>query len=205
MKERKETISITKANIWSFGLIAAAALVGTPYYMIVARLMGRPIQWSHFFDFFNSDHPVALPMLGYMISFWLLIIGGAVVHELVHGITWALCSPKGWRSISFGVMWKMLTPYCHCSVPLKRNHYIIGGLMPLFVVGLLPLLVAPFVDSLALFVFGLIYVGGAAGDLMVVFRLCKEDPASTILDHPTEAGYLVYEEENGEGCDKHPL
>ena len=100
-----------------------------------------------------------------------------------------------YSSSSFGVMWKLLTPYCHCSEPLRVSHYRTGALMPLYVLGLLPLLVSPFVRSMEMCVFGMFFISAAAGDLMIVWRLRKEAPSSTVLDHPTEAGYLVYEQE----------
>ena len=43
---------------------------------------------------------------------------------------------------------------------------------------------------------GVIFIAAAAGDIMVVWRLRKENPENMVLDHPTEAGYLVYEEDN---------
>lgn len=40
---------------------------------------------------------------------------------------------------------------------------------------------------------GIIFIASAAGDIMVVWKLRKENPNNTVLDHPSEAGYLVYE------------
>ena len=196
MKERKETISIAKANILAVALMVGAAIVGIPYYILVSNLLGYEVNWLGFWDAIKSDNLEWWQPFGVVVSFWLILIVGAVLHELVHGITWAYYSKGGWRSVSFGVIWKMLTPYCHCSEPLKKSQYITGALMPLFVVGILPLLVSPFVESICLCFFGIFYISGAAGDLMVVSRLRKENPSFTILDHPTEPGYLVYEEEN---------
>ncbi len=194
MKERKETISPAQANLWSILLLVVAAIVGGAYFFYVTNLLG--------FDPFASMTGTAsgdksspwAPLLFVLLYFVVLIVG-MVIHELVHGLTWALYCKNGWHSISFGVIWKYLMPYCHCSEPLSVPHYRIGALMPLYVVGILPLLVSPFVNSILLCIFGVLFVTGAAGDLMVVWRLRKENPRNTVMDHPTEPGYFVYEEE----------
>ena len=121
-------------------------------------------------------------------------IAGIVVHELVHGITWAMFAKRGWKSISFGMIWKMLTPYCHCDEPLKVREYIIGALMPLLVVGVIPMILGLCLQSIFLTFFGAFYVGGAAGDIMIVVLLRHEPAGNMVLDHPSEAGCLIYEE-----------
>ncbi|KEH97129.1 metalloprotease family protein [Clostridium massiliodielmoense] len=46
------------------------------------------------------------------IVFWFIVFVGIVVHESIHGITWAVFCKKKWRAIGFGVDWSTLTPYC---------------------------------------------------------------------------------------------
>ena len=53
--------------------------------------------------------------------FCLLLI---FVHELIHGITWAVFAKKGRKAISFGFIPQYLTPYCTCNEPLKKGEYI---------------------------------------------------------------------------------
>ena len=192
MKERKETISIAKANIWAVVVMGVAAVAGGLYYWLVRGGEGFAADFSAGLDIYLNEWWSPLAML---VVFLLLMLVGTLLHEVVHGLTWAHFAEGGWRTISFGMMWKYLAPYCHCDVSLKVPHYRIGALAPLFVVGILPVLISPFVHSLLLLFFGVFFIAGAAGDLMVVWRLRKEDPANMVLDHPSEAGYLVYEEE----------
>lgn len=190
MRERKETISLVKANVWSIALLIIGAACCLGWYLLVRGPEGAVADLKPGGGIDSWWAPTAGLLL-----MMVVIILGAVVHELVHGITWAHYASSGWKSISFGVIWKMLTPYCHCNEPLEVAYYRRGALMPLFVVGILPGLLAPFFHSIGMALFGALYIAGAAGDLMVVWRLRKENPANTVLDHPTEAGYLVYEEE----------
>lgn len=187
MKERKETINIVTANIVSIGIGAVSALVLYGIFFLI---------WDYQDWFYKEKQIAGMDEFGtnYLMFMGALIVG-IVVHELIHGITWAMYAKTGFKSISFGVMWKMLTPYCHCSEPLKVSHYSIGALMPLIVLGILPSIAAICLKSLFWLTMGVIFIAAAAGDIMVVWRLRKENPENMVLDHPTEAGYLVYEEE----------
>ena len=195
MKERKETISIATANVWAIVLLLVAAIVGMLYYFLVRGAEGCKTDFSSGFDL---GMPAWLSPFVWLLLFVVLMMSGTVLHEVVHGLVWARYAKGGWSTISFGVMWKYLAPYCHCSVPLLVPHYRRGALAPLFVVGVLPLLISPFIHSIPLLCLGIFFIAGASGDLMVVWRLRKENPTSMVLDHPSEAGYLVYEEEGGE-------
>ena len=185
MKKRKETINLQSANVASVAIMLGALAVVLGLYALV---------W----------HP-DVSKEGFAMGMWVRPYGGLlfvvamavgiVVHELIHGATWACFAPSRWKSISFGVIWKMLTPYCHCSEPLLVRHYRIGALMPLYVLGVLPALAGIAIGSLALALYGVLFVGAAAGDIMVAWRLRKEAPESKVQDHPTEAGYWVYEED----------
>lgn len=188
MKERKETINIVTANIVSIGILVVSALVLYGIFFLI---------WDYPDWFYKEKLIEVMDQFGtnYLMFMGALIVG-IVVHELIHGLTWAMYAKTGFKSISFGVMWKMLTPYCQCSEPLKVSHYSIGALMPLIVLGILPSIAAICLKSLFWLTMGVIFIAAAAGDIMVVWRLRKENPENMVLDHPSEAGYLVYEEES---------
>lgn len=188
MKERKETINIGTANLVSIGIMAVSALLLYGIFFLI---------WGYQ-DWFNKKTFVALAdqfVTNYII-FMVALLVGIVVHELIHGLTWARYAKSGFKSISFGIMWKMLTPYCHCSEPLKVSHYSIGALMPLILLGIIPSVAAICLKSLFWLTMGIIFIAAAAGDIMVAWKIRKENPNNMVLAHPTEAGYLVYEEDN---------
>ncbi|MDO4779993.1 MAG: DUF3267 domain-containing protein [Bacteroides sp.] len=172
--KEKKTVSLVKANLFSLALLP---LFGLLYYVPFF------IMW----DF----EGVAFGNLD-MFCFILIFIGGIVVHELIHGITWALFAKNGFRSIKFGVLWKMLTPYCHCKEPLRLRHYILGGLSPLIFVGVIPALVGIIIGNFYLMNFGFLFSAAAAGDIMIVLALWNEDKDTFVQDHPSEAGCYVY-------------
>ena len=116
---------------------------------------------------------------------------GLAVHELIHGITWACFSKNGFRSISFGIFWKQFMPYCHCSDPLKIRYYIIGALMPCFLLGIMPVVVAYCISNASLLIFGALFIAAALGDILIVWTIRKENVDSMVIDHPSEPGCYI--------------
>ena len=180
-KGRKVTIDIVKANIFAVVLLVAAAIVFTvPFFLIwkgtpMERLIGTSWGWSIFFTG---------------------MIVGIVVHELIHGLTWACFAKSGWKSISFGVMWKLLTPYCHCSEPMHIPGYMCGAMMPCIILGIVPSIASLFIGNIILLALGVFFISAAAGDIWMAWLLTKENRHSLVLDHPSEAGFYIIEEED---------
>ncbi len=112
---RKVTINIVKANIFAIVLMVASAVVLIVPYCLIWGGKWKTGGVERFFDSFFSNGVV----------FLVAMLVGVVVHELIHGITWACFAPSGWKSISFGVIWKRLTPYClqraDASAPLYHR------------------------------------------------------------------------------------
>ena len=176
-KGRKVTIDLLKVNIFAVAIMIVAEIVLiVPFFLIwggrkpTMELIGSPTQWA------------ILAMTS---------IVGIVLHELIHGITWAFYAPSGWKSISFGVMWMMLTPYCHCDEPMHISGYMMGAMMPCVVLGIIPSIVAMFIGYLPLLAWGVFFISAAAGDIWMTWLLTKENPKSMVLDHPSEAGFYI--------------
>lgn len=172
-EKQKRTINLYAANGLALGITAGAALLfGIPYYLI----------WKH---------GISLP-LPQILLLLLLFVVGIAVHELIHGFFFGLFAKNGFKSIRFGVMWQMLTPYCHCKEPLKIKHYFLGALMPALLLGIIPGVISLFNGNGLMLLFGILFTGAAAGDFMVVWMLRKEHPETYVQDHPSEAGCFVY-------------
>lgn len=117
---------------------------------------------------------------------------GIIIHELIHGIFFATYASQGFKSIKFGVLWKMLTPYCHCKEPLKIKHYTVALLAPLIILGIIPAIAGIIIGSVGLTIFGIFFSGAAAGDIMIYNLIKKENPEDLVQDHPSEAGCYIF-------------
>lgn len=168
------TLSIQRIQ-WAalFFIIPVLLIFGLPFYLIWG---GNVLTALHFRSF---------------IFLLVFIVNGILVHELLHGIVWAIFSKRGFRSIRFGIKWEYLTPYCHCKEPLKVWQYIAGALAPVFFMGLVPAIWAFFNGNTLFMFFGIFYTWTAAGDLIAIWIIRKFSCSQMIYDHPEELGFII--------------
>lgn len=172
------TMSALAANV--FAIIAALPLVVplvTAYFIVVKEME---------ISFASSDFWIAY------ILFLVLI----VVHEAIHGITWAIFAENGFKSISFGFIVEYLTPYCTCNQPLKKHQIMIGALMPTMILGIILGIISIFITSPMLLFVSVLNIFGGGADLMMSFKLLLyKSPSKDVLfiDHPYEIGTAVFE------------
>lgn len=189
-QKEKLTINLVWANLFAvLIMIPIFVLFGLPYMLI----------WGSQFSSENLKKVLASisPDFVYgqtLVAFGILLLG-IVVHELIHGIVWSRFAENGFKSIKFGVLWKMLTPYCHCKVPLKVGQYIFGAIMPAVVLGIVPSIVAIVIGNFGWLVFGMFFTMAAAGDFLIIKLLVKEKKDDYVLDHPSEAGCYIFRKE----------
>ena len=186
-KKEKLTIDIVWANIFALLLIIPIALTfGVPFFFI----------WKS--ELLNMQNIMKTIFENYTIlKIPFVLVIGIIAHELIHGIVWAVFAKKGFKSIKFGVLWKMITPYCHCKEPLKVKHYILGGIAPAIVLGIIPAITAMFTGNIWLLIFGIFFTLAAGGDFLIINLLRKENPDDYVEDHPSEAGCFIYRKQTG--------
>ena len=183
-KKEKLTINIVWANVFGILILIPIIIVfGLPYYLLWKPDLNT-------ITFLKEIGPQGF-ILRSAMYFGLLILG-IVLHELIHGIVWAKYAKNGFKSIKFGVLWTMLTPYCHCKETLNVRQYIIGAISPAIILGILPSIIAIVIGNLGLLLFGIFFTMAAAGDFLVINLIRKEDKNSLVQDHPSEAGCFIY-------------
>lgn len=145
--------------------------------------------------FFAVNHNLGFSRYNF-ISFLILLAVGIVVHELIHGVTWSMFTPHGFKDIEFGFIWTTVTPYCTCTVPLRKERYLLGTVMPLIILGIIPMMVGIVIDDPNILLFGIAMADSAAGDILVIQRILghKTRARETVfMDHPTDAGCVVFD------------
>lgn len=170
-------VDVVRANVM-------AIVVMLPFLVLAAVL------------FFARNPVGAIQFTLSELALWLVAVFVLVVlHEAIHGMTWGLMAPHGFRAISFGVIWQMLTPYCTCSDGLKRWQYLVGGLMPTLLLGFGLAGVATVQGSLWLFLLSEMMILGGGGDFLIVFKMLRHPPkiGAVYYDHPYECGLVVFE------------
>ena len=177
--ERKNlTFGIVEANVW-------AIVVTLP--IILPFLIAYFMMWG-MKDF-------VLPWWGYLLGM-VILVALIVVHELIHGAVFACFAKGGFKSVAFGVIWSMLTPYCTCRESLKRKHYMLAILAPTAVLGILPAAVALISGSWGVMLIGIFMILGGGGDVMCAIKLATyrtKGKECLFFDHPYEVGLAVFE------------
>ena len=138
----------------------------------------------------------AFDLLSFFANPFMLIaafVVGIVLHELIHAVTWMIIGRKSWRAIRFGILWRSLSPYAHCTEPLEVNAYRLGGMMPALLLGILPSLIAVVVGSGWWLAFGILFTLAAGGDMIVLWLLRSVPSGKFVEDHPSRCGCYVIE------------
>jgi hypothetical protein len=180
------TIDIVWANIFALLLLIPILLLfGLPYFLLYNTATSIP-------ELMDEIASIGTIIGGVYILAAMLI--GIVLHELIHGLIWAKFAKNGFKSIKFGVMWKMLCPYCHCKEALSVRQYIIGGIAPAIILGIIPAIIAIAIGNLSILFFGMYFITAGAGDFLIIDLIRKEKSNTLVQDHPTEGGCYVYRE-----------
>ena len=173
----KCVVSILKANVYALFLFIPFGLV---FSLIFYSAGGSFVP--------DISHIQIWNLLLLLVVFFALII----VHEGLHGLTWALFCKAKFKSIQFGIIPSNLTPYCTCLEPLGFKAYLLGALMPLLVLGIGSIIIAAATKNCYWFYFANIAALTAGGDIYVALMLLRHKKA-LVLDHPTECGFYAFE------------
>jgi hypothetical protein len=186
-QQEEVTVNAVKANLFVVLLFVPLAIVlALPFYLVWQHLFTAASLRLYFQENINWLK-ATLPLL-----IFGPLIAGIILHELIHGLTWARFATQGFKSIRFGIMWKVMTPYCHCKEPLSLKGYRLGVIMPAVVLGFIPLIYAFVTGNVGIFVFGFFFTIAAGGDFMMLYLLRKEHVSSFVQDHPDKIGCYVY-------------
>jgi len=172
-ESRKDyTLGIGKVNLYALIIIVPiTAIYFIPFILI----------WD--FETFEVGRKAFIKLIVFVFVF------GIIIHELLHGATWAIYAKKGFESIKFGI--NNLTPYCHCKEPLKVKHYRIGAAMPLIVMGITPALAGTILGNGLFLSIGIFFSWAAGGDIIGLYMLRKLNKDTRVADHPEKMGFYV--------------
>ena len=126
-----------------------------------------------------------------LLKFYFFNLLGLVIHEMIHGLGFILIGKAKLNEVKFGVIWKAVTPYAHCKVPLGINAYRISLLLPVIITGIIPLILGLAMESLLTVVVAAFLTTGGIGDWLIFRRLQPFPSHAFVSDHPSEIGCIV--------------
>lgn len=166
----------------------------------VIALSVLPVAYFLFFLPFRKIWPdkTLFPQDSLSLLNWLLIIlvvfGGVIIHEGLHALGFIYVGKISKSAVKFGVSWKALAPYAHCTVPLTASAYKISILLPGLSLGLLPGLIGVLSGIGWLVWWGAAMTVAAGGDLAVLLAVLTVKGNVLVRDHPSKAGCQVLKE-----------
>lgn len=120
---------------------------------------------------------------------------GIVIHELIHAFSWMAAARLSFAQMKFGVQWKSLTPYAHCTVPIKKSQYVFGTVMPAVLMGFAPFAYSLYSGNGWVMIFGVLFTFAAVGDFLIIWLIRSAPWNALVEDHPENAGCYIYEDD----------
>ena len=194
-EKRIEDVEILSEKLKNEGYSRKDLTTGSIAANTVAYLYPLPIAIIYGLIYcLSGNHTIMTDNLdNSFLLFLFFVIVSMVVHEGLHGLTWSCFAPNGLKDIEFGIA--KISPYCYCKACLKYRNYIIGMLMPLFVLGFGLAIVSYFFNSTVFFLVVIVNIFATSGDISVVLKMIKNksNEENTLYhDHPKEAGVIKF-------------
>lgn len=194
-QKRNEQFEQTRKQLKEKGYTEHDLTVGPVFANIMAIVLTLPFVVL-FGVLFSSQHGSVsgtFRLLDLSISLAVLVVL-IFAHELIHGVCWAAFSKHHWKSISFGFIARYCMPYCCCSEALQKWQYMVGGLIPTLVLGVLPAAVSIFTGSVFLLSIGEVMILGGGGDFIIILKLLffRSHTDSLFIDHPYQCGVVAF-------------
>lgn len=177
---REKDVTIPSGRAMVFGLLCALP------FIVVSGLLYR-------FLLIKRAHLLEIGGLSFYMMFIAVIAVFVVMHELLHGIGWAVSSGKGWKAVRFNI--NAMMPSCTCKAVLQKNSYLIGVLAPFVLLGMGSILFVFVYPGTVSLLAMMVSFTAAGADLLIAFHVSKEGNC-LIADHPTKAGYIAFYKEN---------
>lgn len=179
---REYTLPILRVNVMALIMIVP---IGVIEFLPMSIIHGIEFQLVRDITFGGATFS--------LIKMVLAITLGIFIHELLHALGWVFFTKKKWKSIRFGVKWEYMTPYCHCKEPLRKYPFMLGAVLPLLILGILPVVWAYYSGNYSLWFFGFFFSIAAGGDIIAIWMLRKVKRHEMVQDHPSEMGFYVLE------------
>jgi len=132
----------------------------------------------------------------YRIIFLIICILGLFIHELIHGFFWGLFVKNKFKGIKIYFHKKYYTFVCECKNVLNKRQFIIGTIMPMIILGFIPLVLSFIFLNRPMFIFGILYTAAAGGDILIIFKILLDNKIKWIKS--SDDGILILYKKNNE-------
>lgn len=162
--------------------IAKQSLWLTFVPLIALLLLRALLQGGLFFDF--SLWYFAYALIGYIVLI--------VIHEFFHLLGFRLFCRVPWKNMAYGVNLKMGVAYATADQLMDNKGIRKALLLPFWMTGVVPAVLALYLNDGVLLLLGAMLIGGAAGDFAMYKELKKFPDDAMVKDDPELPKLYVY-------------
>ena len=113
-----------------------------------------------------NDYDISEMFIIYFIL-WMFL------HEIIHGISFMLFKEVDSKNVTFGAKLESGIFYCMCKQPISKKVILLSLLSPLFLIGIVTLIIAIIFDLKTLGLLSLFNISGAVGDIVMTIMFIR--------------------------------
>lgn len=131
----------------------------------------------------HDNYIVTLPMT----IFFILMFVWLIIHELLHGIAFALFKSVKKENITFGMFLEKGVFYCMCKQNIGKKVILTSLLFPITIIGFLTLIIGMILNNYELVFLSILNIVSSIGDIVmtIYFLKCPNDIIYLDLDDCT--------------------
>lgn len=107
-------------------------------------------------------------VISYDIRIFVYVILWLGLHEILHGIGFAIFRSVNNRNITFGVSLEKGVFYCMCKQEIERKVILTSLCMPVMIIGIVTLILGMIINSYILVLLSIMNIVGSIGDMAMI-------------------------------------
>lgn len=129
----------------------------------------------------NYSMNISLELFFILMFIWLII------HELLHGIGFAIFKSVDNKNITFGMFLEKGVFYCMCKQNINKKVILTSLLFPVTIIGVITLVIGMIINNYELVYLSILNIVSSIGDIVMIiyFLMCPNDIIYLDLDDCT--------------------
>ena len=132
----------------------------------------------------------------YSLNLFIYIFFWLILHELLHGIGFAISKDVDIKNITFGIALEKGVFYCMCKQNISKKVILTSLLFPLTIIGIITLIIGLIINNFNLVFLSLLNITSAIGDIIMTIYFVKAPKDITYLDLDDCTSFTVISKSN---------
>lgn len=116
------------------------------------------------------------------LTLWLLMFIWLIIHEVLHGVAFALFKSVKKENITFGMFLEKGVFYCMCKQNISKKVILTSLLFPVTIIGLITLIIGMILNHYELVFLSILNIVSSIGDIVMTIYFLKAPKDIIYLD-----------------------